>query len=343
MVWRFPNETLLRKEGLRISDMLAEETIHLDFELLSNEESLDRKISSAMLYRPQFILAGYEDYAPNEQFYILGKEEIDFLNSLNDDKQLLSISNLIKKDPACIIITNSYKLPDYLLEPIIENNIAIALTRKELQTVWTVLSTFLNDRFSPQMVVHGSLVDVYGVGILFVGKSGIGKSEISLDLVERGHRLVADDTVMLTNNADETIIGTSTKIAKHFMEIRGLGIIDVRSMFGVRAVRYQKRVEVIVELVEFDINEEYTRTGLEDQNAEALGVELDYIKLPIFAGKNITVIVEAIALNYLLRMYGYNPAKVMHENLNSILMNEPIHEDKTKIQRLVNYFQGDKE
>ena len=343
MVWRFPNETLLRKEGLRISDMLAEETIHLDFELLSNEESLDRKISSAMLYRPQFILAGYEDYAPNEQFYILGKEEIDFLNSLNDDKQLLSISNLIKKDPTCIIITNSYKLPDYLLEPIIENNIAVALTRKELQTVWTVLSTFLNDRFSPQMVVHGSLVDVYGVGILFVGKSGIGKSEISLDLVERGHRLVADDTVMLTNNADETIIGTSTKIAKHFMEIRGLGIIDVRSMFGVRAVRYQKRVEVIVELVEFNINEEYTRTGLEDQNAEALGVELDYIKLPIFAGKNITVIVEAIALNYLLRMYGYNPAKVMHENLNSILMNEPIHEDKTKIQRLVNYFQGDKE
>jgi len=114
-------------------------------------------------------------------------------------------------------------------------------------------------------------------------------------------------------------------------------------MFGVRAIRYQKRVEVVVELVEFKQDEEYTRTGLEDQIAEVMGVELDYVKLPIFAGKNITVIVEAIALNYLLRMYGYNPAKVMHENLTSILMNEPIHEDKTKIKRLVNYFQGDRE
>lgn len=343
MVWRFPNETLLRKEDIRISDMLEEETIHLDFELLSNESSLDRKVSTSLLYRPQFILAGYEDNALNEQFYLLGKEEIDFLNSLNYEKQLISIENLIKKDPACIILTNSFNVPDYLLDPIVEHNIAVLRSPKELRTVWAVLTTFLNDRFSPQMVVHGSLVDVYGVGILFVGKSGIGKSEISLDLVERGHRLVADDTVMLTNNADETIIGTSTKIAKHFMEIRGLGIIDVRSIFGVRAVRYQKRVEIIVELVEFNVNEEYTRTGLENQSAEALGVELDYIKLPIFAGKNITVIVEAIALNYLLRMYGYNPAKVMQENLTSILMNEPIHEDKTKIQRLVNYFQGDRE
>ncbi len=343
MVWRFPNQTLLRKEDVRISDMLTEESIHLDFELLSRESSLDRKVSSSLPYRPQFILAGYDDSATNEQFFIFGKEEIDFLNSQDYEKQITSIENLINKDPSCIILTNSYSLPDYLLGPIIEHNIAVVGTPKELGTVWAVLSTFLNDRFSPQMVVHGSLVDVYGVGILFVGKSSIGKSEIALDLVERGHRLVADDTVMLTNNSDETIIGTSTKIAKHFMEIRGLGIIDVRSMFGVRAIRYQKRVEVVVELVEFKQDEEYTRTGLEDQIAEIMGVELDYVKLPIFAGKNITVIVEAIALNYLLRMYGYNPAKVMHENLTSILMNEPIHEDKTKIQRLVNYFQGDRE
>ncbi|MEN6295600.1 MAG: HPr(Ser) kinase/phosphatase [Chloroherpetonaceae bacterium] len=343
MVWRFPNETLLRKDDLRISDVLEEESIHLEFELLSNESSLERKVLSILPYRPQFLLAGCEDNVQNEQFFVFGKEEIDFLNSLDNEKQKLSIENLIKKDPSCIVLTNSYNLPEYLLNPIIERNIAVLRTPKELSTVWSVLSTFLVDRFSPQMVAHGTLVDVFGVGILFVGKSGIGKSEIALDLVERGHRLVADDAIMLTNNADETIIGTSTTIAKHFMEVRGLGIIDVRSMFGIRAVRYQKRVEVIVELVEFDPKEEYSRTGLEEQFAEVLGVQLDYVKLPIFAGKNITVIVEAIALNYLLRMYGYNPAKIMNETLNSILTNEPIHEDRTKIQRLVNYFQGDKE
>jgi HPr kinase/phosphorylase len=343
MVWKFPNNQILVKEQLLVKEILEEEAIQIKFELLSDIKSLENSIETKLLYRPQFLLAGIEDTSPKAQIQIFAKEEIDYLESLSIDNQIISIQNLIKKQVPCIILTSSYSLPNYLLELLIKANIAILKTDKDITVVRDVLSDFLIDHFAPQMIVHGTFTDIHGVGILFVGKSAIGKSEIALDLVERGHRLVADDSVMLTNKQDATIMGTSTRIAKHFMEIRGVGIIDVRAMFGIRSVRFQKRLEVIVELVEYDASDDYTRTGLESSFAEVMGVQLSYVKLPIYPGKNITVIAEAIALNYLLRTYGYNPAKVMAENLQSVLMNEPIHEDKFKIQRLVNYFQGDTE
>jgi HPr kinase/phosphorylase len=343
MSWHFPNESILKKRNLFVREILEESSIQIHFELLTSKETLENIVQSKSLYRPQFILAGYDDSSDSKQIQVFAKEEIDFLNSLSVEKQIIAIGNLLERDTKCIVITNGFTLPSYLLDLISKKGIAFLQTNSDVTEVFDVLTGFLNDHFSPQMVVHGTFTDVHGVGILFVGRSAIGKSEVALDLVERGHRLVADDTVMLTNNAEGTIMGTSTKIAKHFMEIRGLGIIDVRAMFGVRAVRFQKRVEIIVELEQYHQDNEYTRTGLEDSSAEVMGVNLDYVKLPIFPGKNITVIVEAIALNYLLRTYGYNPAKVMTDNLHSMLTNEPVHEDKFKTQRLVNFFQGDRE
>jgi HPr kinase/phosphorylase len=151
--------------------------------------------------------------------------------------------------------------------------------------------------------------------MLFVGKSGIGKSEVALDLVERGHRLVADDVVIVTKKGEGILMGACTDVAGHFMEIRGIGIIDVRSMFGVRAIRYQKRVEVVIELEVWDANEEYTRTGLDDSTNPIMGVEIPYVKLPIVPGKNITVVAEVIALNYLLKHYDYDAAKVLSQRI----------------------------
>lgn len=343
MSWRFPNESILKKRNLLIREILEESSIQIDFELISKEETLENTIGSKVIYRPQFILAGFEDNSDNSHIQLFDKEEIEFLNSLNSEQQENAIRKLTAREINCLILAGGYTLSENLLEIFAVKNVAVLGTHSSVSEVMDVLTSFLNDHFSPQMVVHATFTDVHGVGILFVGRSSIGKSEVALDLVERGHRLVADDTVMLTNNAEGTIMGTSTKIAKHFMEIRGLGIIDVRAMFGVRAVRFQKRVEIIVELENYDQENEYTRTGLEDSTAEVMGVNLDYIKLPIVPGKNITVIVEAIALNYLLRTYGYNPAKVMTDNLHSMLINEPIHEDKFKTQRLINFFQGDRE
>lgn len=343
MIWKFPRENILSKSMVYVQAIVDEQSMPINFNLLSDKQSLKQEIKSKIPYRPQFLLAGFEDSSFEGQLYLFGDEEKRFIENLDKENQIKAINKLISKQTPCIILTNNISLPHYLINLLKESNVAVLSTDKDLLTTYNLVSSFLNDQFSPQMVVHGTLVDVYGVGILFYGKSAIGKSELALDLVERGHRLVADDTVMLTNNAQSTIMGTSTRMAKHFMEVRGLGIIDVRAMFGIKAVRFQKRLEIIVELVEYNPQEEYTRTGLEPSFAEVMGVQLDYVKLPIYQGKNITVISEAIALNYLLRTYGYNPAKIMSDYLNSMLLNEPVHEDKFASQRLINYFQGDKE
>ena len=172
-----------------------------------------------------------------------------------------------------------------------------------------LISGHLDENFAPEISVHGSMVDVYGIGMLLTGKSGIGKSEIALDLVERGHRLVADDTVRISKISESVLMTRGHEKLKHFMEIRGVGIVDVREMFGIRAVRLQKRLEVQVDLRLWDGKEEYERLGLDETTNMIMGIKIPLIKLPVFPGKNITVIAETIALNLLLRAYGYNSAQ----------------------------------
>lgn len=231
---------------------------------------------------------------------------------------------------------------DELIEIAKDNNTALLSTDKDTTTAISILSVFLNDQFSPHVTIHGSFMDVYGVGILFTGGSGIGKSEIALDLVERGHRLVADDIVILNNNSGTALMGTGTNLVQHFMEIRGLGIIDVRRMFGIRSIRFQKRLEIIVELEVWDSNGDYTRTGLEENSTKIMGVDITTVKLPIFPGKNITVIAEVIALNYLLKTYGYNASEVFTQKLNETIMKKTKNKNFTD-ERIINYFQGDLE
>ena len=223
-----------------------------------------------------------------------------------------------------------------------KKDIAVFITPLETTKFAYFINDFLDDQFSPQIALHGSFVDVYGVGLLFYGRSGIGKSEIALDLVERGHRLVADDVVMISRKGDGILMGTGTELVKHFMEIRGLGVIDVREMFGIRSIRFQKRCELIVELEVYDEKREYNRTGLDESTLDLLGVQMPSVKLPIFPGKNVTVISETIALNYLLRTYGYNASKVFSDRLQEEIARR--RNTKGSIdQRTVTYFQSDDE
>jgi len=197
----------------------------------------------------------------------------------------------------------------------------------------------MEDQFAIQTVVHGSMVDVYGIGILIAGKSGIGKSEVALDLVERGHRLVADDIVMLTKK-NNILMSSATEMSKHFMEIRGLGIVDVMSMFGIRSIRYQKRLEVVLELTLWDETQEVERTGLNHDSETILGLDIPLIHLPITPGKNITVIAEVIAMNYLLKHYGYDPAKAFQERIKNSISEKANGSDMTP-KRAIEYFEGD--
>jgi HPr kinase/phosphorylase len=315
----------------------------LKFQSLTGNIGFKNLIKDKNVSRPQLALAGYVSIFTYERVQIFGNTEIHYLNTLTIEEKIKRFSTLAEFSVPCIIITNNNTLDKELIEIAKKQNIAILTTSHETTKTTSLLSEFLDDQFAPQVVVHGSFVDVYGVGILFVGKSGIGKSEIALDLVERGHRIVADDIVMLTKKGETILMGTGTSMVQHFMEIRGLGIIDIRQMFGIRSIRFQKRLEIVVELEDWNSEIEYTRTGLDEEPIKIMEVEVQYVKLPIFPGKNVTVIAEVIALNYLLRTYGYNAAKVLTDKLTEAIQKKSSAESAFQDQRLISYFQSDNE
>jgi HPr kinase/phosphorylase len=278
-----------------------------------------------------------------QRIQIFGNTETNYLKSLELKNRITALEKITQFKLPCIIVTNNNEVDQELLDVCIKAEIPVFCTEYDTTKASYLLSEFLDDQFSPQIVVHGSFVDVYGVGMLFVGRSGIGKSEVALDLIERGHRLVADDVVMLTKKRETILMGTGTSLVQHFMEIRGLGIIDIRQMFGIRSIRFQKRLEIVVELEDWDENASYTRTGLDELPLDILGIEISKVKLPIFPGKNITVISEVIAINYLLRTYGYDASQVFSEKLNERIKQKSGMNKFFEEKRIISYFQGDNE
>jgi HPr kinase/phosphorylase len=310
---------------------------------LTGNIGLENLISDKNLHRPQLALAGFVELFTYHRVQIFGNTELYYLQSLQLEDRISAFENISRFSIPCIIITNNHQIDNSLIEIAVKQNIAVFVTPFETTKTIALLSDFLDDQFADQAVVHGSFVDVYGVGVLLVGRSGIGKSEIALDLIERGHRLVADDIIMFTKKRENILMGTGTSLVKHFMEIRGLGIINVQKMFGIRAIRYQKRLEIIVELEEWDKDKDYTRTGLDEVPSNLLNVPVSTVKLPIFAGKNVTVITEVIALNYLLKTYGYNAAGVFADKLQEEIYSKQSKGKSAYDQRLISYFQSDDE
>jgi len=307
-------------------------------EKLTGDVGLDNFIIDKNLHRPQLALAGYVDLFTFQRVQIFGNTETLYLKSLTRQGRQKAIKKICEFAIPCVIFTNSNRLDDDLLAIFNNAGIAVFMTEFDTTKAFSMLSDFLDDQFSPQLVVHGSFVDIYGVGCLFIGRSGIGKSEIALDLIERGHRLVADDVVMLTKKKESLLMGTGTSLVQHFMEIRGLGIIDIRQMFGIRSIRFQKRLEIVVELEDWDDTQTYTRTGLDEKPMSIMGVEISNVKLPIFPGKNITVIAEVIAINYLLRTYGYDASQVFSEKLNERIRKKSGPKAYFEDKRIIPYF-----
>src|SRR5699024_7280200 len=290
--------------------------------------------------RPGLALAGFVKLFTYQRLQIIGNTETRYLKSLSTDEQCEAFSNLLQFDIPALFITHNNDLAAPLLQMAKENGTPVYRTPVESTRFLQLLRDFLDDQFALQTMVHGSMVDVYGVGILIAGKSGIGKSEVALDLVERGHRLVSDDAVILTKK-DNVLMTSATEMNKHFMEIRGLGIIDILSMFGIRAVRYQKRLEIIIDLSLWEERKNVERTGLNYDFSSVLGVNIPRVQLPITPGKNITVIVEVVAMNYLLKHYGYDSAKAFQKKLvdNIAKKSKKPHIPK----RVIEYFEGDVE
>jgi HPr kinase/phosphorylase len=264
---------------------------------------------------PGLVLAGYVDRFPAHRLQAFGETEVSYLCSLAPDERDRILRKFFAFDLPCVFVTKGQELPPGFAEIAAERAIPIFRTPLKTGEFYRRIKPILDDLFAPTTTLHGSLADVFGVGLFFTGKSGIGKSECVLDLVERGHRLVADDLVIMTRRGNDVLIGRGHELQRHFMEIRGVGLIDIPAIFGIRAVRQQKRMEVVVHLEEWDQDAVVDRTGLDTETTTILGVELPKIKVFLNPGKNITVIAEVIAMNHLLRYSGVNPAEAFNERL----------------------------
>jgi HPr kinase/phosphorylase len=306
-------------QPLTVGKLLADRREFLELFPVLEGVGNDKPIYNNQIHRPGLALAGYTDRFPNRRVQILGQTEVSYLLSLNEEQLDERLKKIFAFELSLFIITKGMIPPKSFLDRAKEAGVAVLQTNLSTTELATRLSTYLDSIFAPQTTIHGTLVDVYGVGMLYTGKSGIGKSECALDLVERGHRLVADDVVKITKKAPEVIVGSAVEKLGHHMEVRGIGIIDIEKLFGIRAIRLQKRIEVEVRLEIWDSGKEYDRLGIDDNRTSILGVEIPMIVIPISPGKNITVISEVIAMNHMLKIYGENTAQRFIQRLSEEL------------------------
>src|SRR5881394_3366882 len=287
----------------------------LQLEEIEPGTGLDRPVGNAEVSSPGIVLAGYVKRFSAERLQVLGETEITYLASLPaaDRKKILEL--FFSFPIPAVFVTKGQKLPGGLKESAAATGIPLIRTKLKTAEFYRRLKPVLEMEFAPTISLHGSLADVFGVGLFFSGKSGIGKSECVLDLVERGHRLVADDLVITSKRGNDVLIGRGHEMQRHYMEIRGVGLIDIPAIFGIQAVRQQKRIEVVVRLEKWDSSEHVERTGLDAQTTRILDVELPLIMVRLNPGKNITVIAEVIALNHLLEFSGINAAEAFNERL----------------------------
>ena len=299
----------------------------LQLEVLGSTDGFAREIPAPDASGPGLVLAGYIGRFVPQRIQVLGETEVSYLHSLEAGERARILATFLGYEIPCVMVTKGLELPEGMEEAAQRAGITILRSQLKTQEFYNRITPFLADAFAPSTSLHGSLADVYGVGLLFTGASGIGKSECVLDLVERGHRLVADDLVITRRKGPDVLIGAGHPLQRHYMEIRGVGLIDVRSIFGVRSVRQQKRIEVVVVLQEWKEGMTVERTGLETDTTTILGVEIPRITVPLNPGKNITVIAEVIAMNHLMRYSGQDPAQLFNDRLKGHLL------DKADVQR----------
>jgi HPr kinase/phosphorylase len=301
--------------SLSVGQFLERSGSSLQLEDLGEGRGLDRTIPGAEISSPGLALAGYVERFVGERLQVLGETEVTYLASLDSAHRERVLSAFFGFPLPAIIVTKGQDLPPGLAEGAARCGVALLRTKLKTAEFYRRVKPVLEGEFAPMTTLHGSLADVFGVGLFFTGRSGIGKSECVLDLVERGHRLVADDIVITIKRGNDVLIGRSHELQRHHMEIRGVGLIDIPSIFGIRAVRQQKRIEVVVKLEDWDQDAVVDRTGLDTLTTTILDVEVPLIRVPLNPGKNITVIAEVIALNHLLRYSGIDPAQAFNERL----------------------------
>jgi len=312
--------------GVTVGTLLAgrPESFGLPLELLSGADGLDRVISSPHIQKTGLALAGFHEYLKAGRVLVFGESEIRYLESLETAARVTSLRLALTLDFPCVMITGGFNPP---IELILEAERAcVPLLKTPTPTPMAIakLASILEDSLAERIIMHAVLMDVLGLGVLIVGESGIGKSECALDLIVRGHRLVADDTVEVRRRQEAILIGTCPELTRHHMELRGLGVINVKDLFGIASTRSSKRVELVVQLERWDPTREYERLGLDDVFYEILGLRVPLIRMPVAPGRNIAILVEVAARNQLLRSRGHHAARALAERLDQTLRQEAL-------------------
>jgi HPr kinase/phosphorylase len=300
---------------LTVRDLYARKSETLQLDVLNDDVGFDRVITVPEMSSPGLVLAGFTERFNPKRLHVLGETEVSYLVSLEAGERRDALQKFLSYDLPCVFITKGQDVPDELRSMARERGIPLIRSQLKTTQFYRRLTPYLQETFAPNTTLHGSLADVYGVGLLFIGRSGIGKSECVLDLVERGHRLVADDVVHVSRRGAGVLIGRATDLTHRYMEIRGVGIVDVSALFGVRAVRQQKRIEVVVQLADWDSAAGFDRSGLDVTTTSILEVDIPQVVVPLNPGKNITVISEVVAMNHLLRYSGVDSAKDFNDQL----------------------------
>lgn len=304
---------------MTVRELLAEEVSDvLCLSLIAGEQGLDNTVNRPRIQKPGLALAGFLEYIHAGRIQILGKSEVTFLGERGPAERARIVAQLCRQGSTCFVVTSGLEPPSELVDQTENHDVPLLRTELPSSLIIDRLTNYLEDRLAPRVIEHGVLMDIYGLGVLILGGSGVGKSECALELVTRGHRLVSDDVVEIKRRR-EALVGTGTELTRFHMELRGLGIVNVKDLFGVSAVRRQKFVEFVVHLDPWKPGKRYDRLGLDEEGYEILGVRLPYVEMPVGPGRNLSVLIEVAARNHLLKLKGYHPARELARRLGERL------------------------
>ncbi|HJB46151.1 MAG TPA: HPr(Ser) kinase/phosphatase [Candidatus Mediterraneibacter surreyensis] len=299
-------------QGIKLSEIIEKMNLK---NLTPEVDMVEKEVNVPDVNRPALQLAGFYDRFDSNRVQIIGNVEYRYVQTLNREQREKTYDTLLSHPLPCIVFCRGIVPEESFLKKAVAHGVPIFNTVKQTSDFMAEIIRWMNVRLAPCISIHGVLVDVYGVGVLIMGESGIGKSEAALELIKRGHRLVTDDVVEIRKVSDETLVGTAPDITKHFIELRGIGIVDVRSMFGVQSVRETQNIDLVITLEDWSRDKEYDRLGLEEEYTEFLGNKVVCHRIPIRPGRNLAIIVESAAVNHRQKQMGYNAAQELYKRV----------------------------
>jgi HPr kinase/phosphorylase len=321
-----PTIEMTSAPGVTVSALLAgrADALGLSLELIAGGDGVSRRITSPHVQKTGLALAGLDAYLHEGRVLVFGESEIRYLEQLPSTARLDTLARVLAHDLPCVLITGGLEPVPELLVAAERAAVPLVSTPVATPQATAKLSSLLDDTLAEREILHGVLLDILGLGVLIIGESGIGKSECALDLVVRGHRLVADDTVDVRRRAETILIGACPELTRHHMELRGLGVINIRELFGIASIRTAKRIELVVQLERWEPGAEYDRLGLDDAFHEILGLKVPLVRMPVAPGRNVAILVEVAARNQLLRSRGHHAARELAARLDARLRDDSL-------------------